>query len=187
MSTIRANNFLDNAGGNTATINGDVAVNRSTKINLGVAVASTSGTAIDFTGIPSWVKKVSIGFNQMGVSANGYFSLQLGTSGGIEAAGYVGSNIDHAVGENLSAWSSSALLGLTIANGWVFSGTITATLVNAPTNTWGISGVLGQTSGVSARGSYSGGVKSLSGTLTQLRILTLAGAFNAGTINIVWE
>ncbi len=177
--------------GTTGTFTGNVTANGlATELRplvLMTSQASTSGTSIDFTGIPSWAKRVSIGFNQMGISANGYFGLQLGTSGGIETSGYVGANIDHAVGENLAAWSTSALLGLTVANGWVFSGTITAMLMNPSANTWSISGVLGQTSGASARGSYSGGVKTLSGTLTQIRVLAVAGAFNAGIINVMYE
>jgi len=32
-------------------------------ITSGTAVASTSGTSIDFTGIPSWVKRITVMFN----------------------------------------------------------------------------------------------------------------------------
>ena len=93
MSTINTTNLknpssalnnivLDNAGGAAfQQIKGGA-------LTLGTAQASTSGTAIDFTGIPSWVKRVTVMFN--GVSTNGtsLVQIQLGTSGGVEATGY---------------------------------------------------------------------------------------------------
>ena len=38
-------------------------------VTSGTAVASTSGTAIDFTSIPSWVKRITVMFS--GVSTSG--------------------------------------------------------------------------------------------------------------------
>ncbi len=57
----------------------------------GTAVATTSGTSIDFTSIPSWVKRITVML--AGVSTNGSSShiLQIGDSGGIENTSYVGS------------------------------------------------------------------------------------------------
>jgi len=60
---------------------GNVVVNGvNSSIVSGTAVASTSGTSIDFTSIPSWVKRITVMFN--GVSTNGSSNLlvQLGTS-----------------------------------------------------------------------------------------------------------
>ena len=56
---------------------------------LMTAQSSTSGTSIDFTGIPSWVKRVTVMFN--GVSTNGasIVLLQLG-AGAVETSGYLG-------------------------------------------------------------------------------------------------
>ena len=61
------------------------------RITQGTAVASTSGTSIDFTGLPAWVKRITVNFS--GVSTNGTSIplLQLGDSGGIENTGYLGS------------------------------------------------------------------------------------------------
>jgi hypothetical protein len=39
------------------------------QIKSGTAVASTSGTSIDFTSIPSWVKRITVMFDS--VSTNG--------------------------------------------------------------------------------------------------------------------
>lgn len=58
------------------------------RITQGTAVASTSGTSIDFTGIPSWVKRLTVMFS--GVSTNGIslIQVQIGDSGGIETTSY---------------------------------------------------------------------------------------------------
>ena len=55
------------AGSNTITVQaatGTMSVN-----TLSTAVASTSGTSIDFTGLPSWVKRITVMF--VGVSTSG--------------------------------------------------------------------------------------------------------------------
>src|SRR3954463_10310757 len=53
--------------------------------------ASTSGTSIDFTSIPTWVKKITVQLT--GVSTNGTSPLiiQRGDAGGVEPSGYLGS------------------------------------------------------------------------------------------------
>ena len=38
------------------------------RITLGTAVASTSGTSIDFIGLPAWIKRITVMFQ--GVSTN---------------------------------------------------------------------------------------------------------------------
>jgi len=64
--------------------------NLTQPLTLGTSVATTSGTSIDFTGIPSWVKRITVMLN--GVSTNGVeaVGIKLGTSGGIVSTGYVG-------------------------------------------------------------------------------------------------
>ena len=85
-----ASNFTQTlpAGTGTTVVNG---VNGS--IVSGTAVASTSGTSIDFTGIPSWVKRITVMFS--GVSTNGSSALQvqLGTSGGVQTTSYTAASI----------------------------------------------------------------------------------------------
>ena len=60
-------------------------------ITSGTAVASTSGTSIDFTSIPSWVKRITVMLT--GVSTNGTSNplIQIGTSGTPTTSGYLGS------------------------------------------------------------------------------------------------
>jgi hypothetical protein len=45
----------------------------------GTAQASTSGTSIDFTGLPSWVRRITVMFNGMSTSGTSNLQVQLGT------------------------------------------------------------------------------------------------------------
>jgi hypothetical protein len=155
------------------------------KIVSDTAVASTSGTSIDFTGIPSWVKRVMVMFS--GVSTNGTSVplIQLGDSGGIETTGYLSSA--STLGSTAISDSFTTGVGITHAGNAanIFSGI--ATFANITGNTWVASGVLSRDD--SDRTQVFGGQKSLSDTLTQVRITTVNGTdtFDAGTINILYE
>jgi hypothetical protein len=162
------------------------------KIVSGTAVASTSGTSIDFTGIPSWVKRVTVMFD--GVSTNGTSppQIQVGDSGGIETSGYLSSNFIILNGASPVGAAFTAGFGIGVSTGqWASTvtvqGSITFSLLNAATNTWVASGSIGRNDTNSVY--ITSGSKSLSGTLTQLRITTVNGTdtFDAGSINILME
>jgi hypothetical protein len=150
-------------------------------------VQTASSTSVDFTSIPSWVKRITVMIN--GLSTNGTSDplIQLGDSGGIENTGYVAGAAVITGGS--AGFSSTA--GFPISGSWsatvVFSGIITLALHDAATNTWTASVVGGRTD---AAGAFSGGgYKPLSATLDRVRITTVGGAntFDAGTINILYE
>ena len=158
--------------------------NVSGVIKSGTAVASTSGTSIDFTGIPSTAKRITVML--AGVSTNGTspFLLQLGDAGGIENTGYVSSSTGF-TGTGGSTSSSTA--GFVVAYdtaAYIVSGAVTFNYVGA--NLWVSAGVGKMATNVSFT---SGGDKTLSDTLTQIRLTTVGGVntFDAGTINILWE
>ncbi|WP_334625633.1 hypothetical protein [Rhizobium johnstonii] len=52
-------------------------------------VVAASGTAIDFTSIPSWAKRITVSFEGISTSGTTGVSLQLGDSGGVETSGYL--------------------------------------------------------------------------------------------------
>ena len=150
-------------------------------IESGTAVTA-SGTSIDFTSIPSWVKRITVMFS--GVSLNGTSSVlvQLGDAGGVETTGYLGgtSRVSTVVGidEPTNGFSIYLSVAARSANGAIM-------FSNLNGNTWVCSGVV-----------YSGaptiqvaGAKTLSDTLTQVRITTVNGTdtFDAGTINVLFE
>jgi hypothetical protein len=152
----------------------------------GTSQTTTSGTSIDFTSIPSWVKRITVMFN--GVSTNGASSglVQLGTSSGITTSGYLGAG-----GFYVNASSSgvtNATTGICFGLGdalRVIHGHVIFTLLGS--NTWVASGAFGYSNAAGA-GSCGGSV-TLSGTLTQVRITTVNGTdtFDAGAVNILYE
>lgn len=151
----------------------------------GTAQATTSGTSKDFTGIPSWVKRITVSLNGVSTAGSSIPMIQIGDSGGIETSGYVGSvsNIAGAVG------TSNHSAGFEIAQGWsssaILHGQIVLTQVSA--NTWSMS-YTGSFSHV-ATSIVASGSKTLSATLDRVRLTTVAGtdAFDAGSINIMYE
>jgi hypothetical protein len=151
----------------------------------GTAVASTSGTSIDFTSIPSWVKRVTV--NAMGVSTNGAsdWGIRLGTSGGIVSTGYSGliSNTGGGI-QNPTTYAPSVYSAVSTA---ATTGSIVINLSNSSTNTWTITGCVASLGfGYSSMGGF---FIALSGALTTVRIITGNGTdtFDAGTINITYE
>lgn len=148
---------------------------------------SATGTFVDFTGIPSWAKRVSIMLN--GVSLNGASNhvIKLGTSGGIESTGYSGAFVGATAGGASAGTTETTgfLCGVGSSAGNAFYGTVV--LTNLSNNLWSCAGGL-----CIATGSFSGttaGAKSLSGTLDRIRITSFNGTdlFDAGTINVMWE
>ena len=149
-------------------------------ITRGTEVATTSGTSVDFTSIPSTVKRITVMFN--GVSTNGSndYIIQIGDSGGIENTGYVSESSDRG-GDATStegfiltrtSTSTSACYGI-------------ATICNFSSNSWISSANISITGIVSS----SAGSKSLSATLDRIRITTVGGTdtFDAGSVNIMYE
>ena len=156
-------------------------------ITLGTAVASTSGTAIDFTGIPSWAKRIAVMFN--GVSTNGTssYTLRLGTGSTTYATtGYAGL-CGFTSGLSSSSFSTAFVIGILPSAASLSYGIITLQRLSG--NTWVETSTLGIPGGDNIGTSVGGGAVTLSGTLTAIRITTASGTqtFDAGTINIQYE
>jgi hypothetical protein len=152
-------------------------------ITSGTSQASTSGTSIDFTSIPSWVKRINVIFNGVSKSSTAVFLVQIGTSSGIEATGYLGS------GSIMTAVVSTAAYttGFGINSSGATSVTVgILTIANITSNTWVASGTLADTDG--GRTLTTGGGKTLTGVLDRVRITTNStDTFDAGSINILYE
>jgi hypothetical protein len=156
---------------------------------LGTEQATTSGTSIDFTGIPSWAKKITI--NLVGVSTSGTndLLLQLGDSGGVEATGYLSA---FSVLPNASAIAGgNTTTAFTIASGLaaasVLHGSVVLTLENASSFTWCERGTVAfSNTGTTVT---SAGSKSTSAALDRVRITTTGGTdtFDAGAVNILYS
>ena len=149
-------------------------------ITSGTAVASTSGTSIDFTSIPSWVKRITVMFSGVSTSGTSNIQAQIG-SGSVTTTGYVS-------GSTIGTTYTSATTGFLLYNNTsaadIISGVIT--ICNITSNTWVEGGMLNNTGALRISGGNS---PALSGTLDRVRITTVNGTdtFDAGSINILYE
>jgi len=169
------------AGTNTLTL---LAATATNSVNtLGTAVATTSGTSIDITGLPSWIKRITVMFNGVSTSSTSNPIIQIG-SGSIVTTGYNG-----------QASSGSTGLGV-VTTGFPTWTNVSSTtvmgnfvLVSFGSNIWSGTGIFPQVNGTAAV-NLSGGISpTLSGSLDRIRITTLNGTdtFDAGSVNILYE
>jgi hypothetical protein len=157
------------------------------RIVRGTAVASTSGTSIDFTAIPAWVERITVMLQ--GVSTNGtsFPQIQIG-SGSFSTSGYVSAaNYGIGAGQFTSATTGFVLEpsgGATAAN--LRSGSVIFTLINS--NTWVSQGII-YSSSLTFNVMSSGASPALGGALDRIRLTTINGTdtFDAGTVNIIYE
>lgn len=150
--------------------------------------ASTSGTSIDFTSVPTWVKEITIQFVGVSTSGTDNWLVQLGDAGGIETAGYLGAATESFPANFPNATAFTAGFGILIsAGGAIAHGSLTLSLENSATFTWVISGAL--TRSDSASSYTTAGSKSTSQALDRVRITTTGGAqtFDAGAINLLMK
>ena len=152
----------------------------------GTAQASTSGTSITFTGIPSWVKRITVMFNGVSTSGTSNIQLQIG-AGSVTTSGYssCGTALAASSATNAATSTTGFLVEASGAAATVRYGSIV--LFNVTSNTWAFSSVLSSSpTPISLQG--AGGI-TLSGTLDRVVITTVNGTdtFDAGSINILYE
>ena len=169
---------------------GTVAVNGVSGVLVsGTAITLTNQTAPEFTGIPSWVKRITVMFSGVSTSGASLIQAQIG-SGSFLTSGYT-SNASIAGGGAAGAGytSTSGFLCDAGASGASSTRSGTITLVNISGDNWVQSFMLGTQVGVSSYMLGGGGAVTLSGTLDRVRITTVNGTdtFDAGTINILYE
>jgi hypothetical protein len=186
---------LQTNGSNALTVNANanVTVNNSLFVSgnsvqplvSDTAKNSTSGTTVDFTGIPSWVKRITVMFN--GVSSNGTsnYLVQLGTSSGFVSTGYEASSAY--ILSNTQYLNTQYTTGFGIAQSTasnIISGFLQ--FCNVSGNIWVMSGNLTTTQNATF---MNAGRISLAAVLTQLRLTTVNGTdtFDAGSVNILYE
>jgi len=187
IATASINNIKNSASAsNNLVLNSDgtTTLTPSNIIKSGTTVASTSGTAIDFTGIPSWVKRITVMFS--GVSTNGGSPvlIQLGDSGGVEISGYTCTSGYTGPGTG-SIGSTTGFVWMQNNAASVSDGHAIITKISG--NNWVYSSVVGRTNDNYIM--MGGGSKTLSDTLDRVRLTSTNGTdtFDAGSINILYE
>jgi hypothetical protein len=154
-------------------------------LTSGTAVATTSGTAIDFTGIPSWAKRITLLFNAVSTVGGSAYKVQIG-SGSFSTSGYAGSTV-YAGTSTSGTNNTTGFIMWRGSAGEAQSGSFIIHLIEGTTYIG--SGVLGYTSAQNYTSMGGGTSPALSGTLDRIRLTTINGteAFDAGSINIMYE
>jgi hypothetical protein len=141
-------------------------------------------SSIDFTGIPSWVKRITVMFNGVSTNGSSNYLIQVGSTT-FQTTGYS----SRALRDGSSAATSTAgfLLTGSIGAGSLNGGLVT--LANVSGNLWVFTSILCDNTG--SNNNYAGGymTSALSGVLDRVRITTVNGTdrFDAGSINIMYE
>jgi hypothetical protein len=154
-------------------------------ITVGTPVATTSGTTQEFTGIPSTVKRITVMINKVSTNSTSALGIQLGDASSYETTGYDSyASVDGNAPARANPTNLLPFLSTMVAAAQ-FTGV--GYLTKYDGNTWAWSAFAGTTS-ATTQGGFGSGVKTLTGTLTRLRITTVSGdTFDNGAFNIVYE
>ena len=153
-------------------------------------VSLSSQSQIDFTGIPSGIRRFTLGFAGASFASGATYALiQIGDSGGIENTGYDSSSGWSDTGSTAAMYSTSGFYALrNPSDSYTVNGIADFILVDPATNTWAGSWTFG-TSPLSGSTTFiftGGGSKALSAELDRVRIVLDASTFDAGYVNIVY-
>lgn len=147
------------------------------------ATAQTAtGTSINFTSIPDWVRRITLLFNGVSVdtAGNTFPYIQIGDSGGLENSGYTGRLFNSALGFGTAFSNGFQIQSEDPGNTMI--GTAYLHLIGSNTWIYSYSGLSTVPRIITAHGS-----KQLSATLDRLSIFPQSGNFDSGTINIIYE
>ncbi len=158
----------------------------STAFTSATSVSTTSGTSKTFTGIPSGTKLIIVSLNNVWITGDDLY-IQLGSSGGFAVSGYATQSIKHNTSSShggVSTDTSGFVVRLSNATAGLY-GTYVFSLEDSSAYRW-----IGTNVCTLSDGSClvtSAGRLALSGTLTQIKLLTASGqSFQAGSVNIMY-
>lgn len=155
-------------------------------ISSGTAWTYTSGTpsSIDFTSIPSWVKRITVQIAGLSFAAAGAGVIQIG-SGSLTTSGYTG------YVQGLSSGPTASTSSVTNGFGYLSTSAAASTVIgqyvltNITGNQWIATGQTVR--GADAVANWGYGYITLGGTLDRLSLVATSSTFDAGTVNILYE
>ena len=155
-------------------------------ITLATAQTPSGVNSVDFTGIPSSAKRITVMFSGVSTSAASDVLIRLGTSSGIENSGYT-SHAMYDGSERSGTVTNGLILEVTSVATTARFGTIVLSLIGS--DTWVSAGIIAGLNGSSIMvNNNSNGTKTMPAALDRIQITTVTGTnFDAGTINISYE
>lgn len=158
---------------------------------------TASGTSVDFFGIPSWVKRVSVNFVNISTGGTSAEIIRIGDSSGFSASGYEATTSFIVAGGAGGANGTSSPSGFTLMGvgsstpATQLSGRVVIDIVGASGGLtyWACSGVISRIDSGTYFQKFIAGQKGLSGTLDRVQVTTITGAssFDNGLVNIIYE
>lgn len=146
---------------------------------------TASGSSVDFTGIPSWAKRIVIILDGVSFAAAGAARFRLGTSSGIVSTGY--SSQTYAILAGGATTSSTANDGIGFFTTGAAAGTNSGRIVieNITGNTWVSNQVISRPADSYLL--FAVASITLSDTLDRVSVVAITSTFDAGTINVMYE
>ncbi len=153
-------------------------------VTSGTALATTSNTSIDFTSIPSWVKRITVMFRGVSQNTSTTLILQIG-SGGVTTSGYASTSSFIAPSTHILNVTTGFPINNSSGGGEAFSGLATICLLGS--NTYCFSAVVADTA--NAQNHFGAGSVVIGGALDTVRLTTISGTatLDAGSFNILYE
>ena len=186
LTTPKVNVINEETSGSGVTVDGVLIKDNEisgqyTPIFRDTEKATTSGTTIEFTGIPSWAKRITIIFNAV-TNDGSAMIVQVGSSTGYDTSGYTSASSDDA---GTATSTAGFVLRSTDSDSDLISGSMV--LHNVSGTTW-ISSHSAMASN-NNRGITGGGRRVMTTTLDRVRLNTASGttAFDGGAVNIMYE
>lgn len=190
MSTLITNNIKNPSSASTNIILNSDGSATIPGASITLATAQTANNAVhDFTGIPSWAKRITVMMNGTSLNAVTPFLIQLGTSSGAVTSGYT-SYWGFAYGAGTGTSGSTAGFGIHFGGA---AEIIWANMIitNVTGNTWlsSHSGGLVTSPGGTGVQITGGGNVTLPGTLDRVRVTSVSGtaSYDLGSVNIMYE
>jgi hypothetical protein len=156
----------------------------------GTTIAAAGQTSIDFTGIPSWVKRVTVMFQGLSTNGTSPVRIRIGLTT-LVTTGYVGGMITYNTNSLEGSGAVTDGFPVDIAN--ASSSATTArhglvTITNISGNSYVATSVIGFSPG-GLVGANGGSSVTANGVIDRLSITTVIGTqtFDAGSINIMYE
>ncbi|MBC2659754.1 hypothetical protein H7A76_30340 [Pseudomonas sp. MSSRFD41] len=151
-------------------------------------VQTSSGTSVDFSGIPASTKRITMLINHVSTNGTSPLVVQIGTSSGVETSGYSGGYMTTRSGAFPITNTANTGLHLTTDPDDAATQRIgVVTAINFGSSNWILSGNVMKTN-TGGTGS-SNSLKVLTGTLDRIRLTTANGTdlFDGGYVNILYE
>lgn len=153
-------------------------------ITTDTAQPTTTGSTKAFTGIPTWVNRVTVMLNGVSTAAASDIYIRIGPVAGVETTGYDSAISYGGSSVNVTSSTTFSFLVPGVGSGaaYVFNGHAILTRVSG--NIWVMSSNIVST----GTNSYyvAASTKTLAGALSALSVIT-AGTFDAGSVNIFYE